>query len=62
MTTLWARLKRFFSPEKPRRLELRLVPYYPDGDQLCREGWVIAKEEDTNRLLGFVYLERLDKP
>lgn len=47
---------------KPKRLELRFVPYYPDGDKLCREGWVIAKEEDHNRMIGFVFLERLETP
>ena len=53
-------LKKLFY--KPKRLELRLVPYYPDGDRLCREGWVIAKEEDHNRMIGFVFLERLETP
>jgi len=53
-------LKKLF--HKQKRLELRFVPYYPDGDRLCREGWVIAKEEDHNRVPGFVYLERLEAP
>lgn len=60
---LGRRLERFVGRKpKPKRLELRLVPYYPDGDKLCREGWVIAKEEDHNRMIGFVFLERLETP
>jgi hypothetical protein len=52
-------LKRFFPP-RPKRLELRFVTY-AEGDKLVREGWAIAKEEDRNRLIGWVYLERLEK-
>lgn len=55
-------IKKMFGIHKRKRLELRLVPYYPDGDKLCREGWVIAKEEDHNHMIGFVFLELLDAP
>lgn len=43
----------------PRRLELRYVNY-KEGDRLVREGWTIAPEEDNNRSIGMVYLERLE--
>lgn len=50
---------------KPRRqrLELRFVSY-SEGDKLIREtngAWTIAKEEDANRVPGWVYLERLEE-
>lgn len=60
MITKWVRFKRFVGLEKPKRMELRFVQYYPDGNRLCREGWTIAKEENTNRTIGFVFLERLE--
>lgn len=63
ISPIWRRLRRLLGLQpKPKRLELRLVPYYPDGDRLVREGWVIAQEEDHNRMIGFVYLERLEQP
>lgn len=62
MKTLWTKLKRFVGLEKPARLRLRFVPYYPTGEKLCREGWTIAKEEDENRMSGYVYLELLAWP
>ena len=52
-----------------RRLELKFVNY-SEGDKLIRqsagkpesEKWVIAKpEEDRNRRLGMVYLERKER-
>lgn len=52
-------IKKLF--HKPKRLELRFVSY-AEGDRLSREGWVIAKEEDHNKVPGFVYLERLETP
>ncbi len=58
--SLFRFLQRLFGRPKPKRLELRFVPYYPEGDRLVREGWTIAKEEDNNRMYGFVYLERLE--
>lgn len=50
------------------RIELRWVSY-AEGDRLIRETassperdrWVIAKEEDTNPVIGMVYLERREK-
>ena len=54
----WKRLTR----PKPKRLELRILSY-GDADKLIREtngAWTIAKEEDTNRCIGLVYLERLE--
>ena len=55
-------LKTFFSPKR-KRLELRFVTY-AEGDKLIRETngeWTIAKEEDNNRCIGWVYLERVLK-
>lgn len=46
--------------EKPKRLELRFVNY-SEGDRLIREGWKIADEEDNNRVIGWIYLERLEE-
>ena len=46
---------------KPKRLELRYLSY-AEADRLIREtrgAWTIAPEEDRNRVLGMVYLERL---
>lgn len=48
-----------------KRLELRYVTY-AEGHKLLEESvgkpenekWRIAKEEDTNRIVGMVYLER----
>ena len=46
---------------KRQRLELRYLSY-AEADRLIREtqgAWTIAPEEDGNRVLGMVYLERL---
>lgn len=48
-----------------KRLEIKFVSY-AEGDKMIRasvgkpeeEKWVLAKEEDTNKRYGFVYLER----
>ena len=58
-------LSLFKRKSKYRRLELRFVSFQ-EGDKLIRESagkseseqWHIAKEEDTNRSYGTVYLER----
>ncbi len=49
---------------KRKRLELRCLSY-AEADRLIREtqgAWTIAPEEDGNRCLGMVYLERLAAP
>lgn len=51
-----------------RRLECRFVSY-AEGDKLIRanegkpesECWVIAPEEDTNQIYGYVHLERRER-
>lgn len=51
-----------------RRLELKFVTY-SEGDKLIRanerkaesDQWVLAKEEDTNHVIGMVYLERKER-
>lgn len=52
-------LKWFRSFFKSTPRELVYVPY-SEGDKLIREnkGWRIAPEEDRNRNIGWVYLER----
>ena len=45
--------------KKKRRVGLILVPY-AQADALIKEGWTIAKEEDNNRKIGIVYLEKLE--
>lgn len=55
------RCYQWLTKPKPKRAELRYLSYL-DADKLIREtngAWTIAKEEDTNRCLGWVYLERL---
>lgn len=44
-------------PKKPR--ELCFVPY-DKGDLMLKsdQGWRLAPEEDTNKHIGYVYLER----
>lgn len=42
--------------------ELRLVPYGPDADSLIAKGWQIAPEEDGNRIMFHVYLEKFEEP
>lgn len=49
-------------PRKRKRLEMRFLSY-AEADKLIRDtngAWTIAKEEDTNRYLDMVYLERLE--
>jgi len=52
-----------------RRLELKLCTY-AEADAILRkqgipgnpdEGWRIAREEDSNRVIGIVYLERRER-
>jgi len=53
---------KIFFPPKHKRLELRFVTY-TEGDKLIRKTngeWTIAKEENNNRCIGWVYLERLE--
>ena len=50
-------------PPKRKRLELKFLSY-ADADKLIREtngAWTIAKEEDGNRCIGWVYLELLEE-
>jgi len=51
-----------------KRLELKCLSY-PEADKLIRanegkperEQWVIAKEEDMNKSIGMVWLERKER-
>lgn len=48
-------------PKKRARLELIYVTY-AEGDRLIKENpgvWTIPREEDTNKTVGWVFLERL---
>lgn len=52
-----------FCPPKRKRLELRYLSY-SEADKLIREtngAWTISKEEDSNRCIGWVYLELLEE-
>lgn len=50
-------IANLFRPAQPREL---VFVDYNRADQMLKGngGWKIAKEEDTNRQRGFVYLER----
>lgn len=52
--------RKLFAP-KPKRLDLQLVSY-DNANAYLERGWRIAKEEDTNRKIGFVWLEKLEQP
>ncbi len=54
--------KLFTRKPKFKRVELRFVPYQI-GDMLIKKnvGWRLAKEEDRNKLIGWVFLERVEK-
>jgi hypothetical protein len=51
-------LRKLFA-KKPARIDLKMVRY-DNADAYLERGWKIAKEEDTNRKIGFVWLERLE--
>lgn len=53
-------LRKLFS-KKPKRVDLKLVSY-DNANAYLERGWRIAKEEDTNRSIGFVWLEKLEGP
>jgi hypothetical protein len=56
-------LKSLFTRKpRKRRAELRCLTYEA-ADKLIREtkgAWTIAPEEDKNKVIGIVYLERLE--
>lgn len=57
-------LKDLFFKGKGRKRELVCVDY-AEGDKMLRNpegGWHLAPEEDKNRALGTVYLERWSAP
>ncbi len=57
-------LWRWLFPRKRKRLDLRLVSY-ATAEELCardHECWRVAKEEDTNKALGWVWVERIEMP
>ena len=56
-------LKNILFKKKRKRLELRFLNYADAYFLLksTRNTWVIAKEEDYNRIMGWVYLERLEQ-
>jgi hypothetical protein len=58
---MFSKLRRWLFPPKPKRVELRFVPY-GEADALLRAGWRLAlPEEDNNHVLGMVYLERVEE-
>jgi hypothetical protein len=59
---LLGRLLGLFVPKpKAKRLDLRFVSW-SEADRMIRENpsWRVAKEEDRNRLLGWVFIERVE--
>jgi hypothetical protein len=59
LRTIGRDLARIFNPPAPPPREVCCVPWV-EGDRLLRagEGWRLAREEDDNRVIGMVYLER----
>jgi hypothetical protein len=53
------RLHRVLAPHKYRRA-LAAVSY-DDAEALLREGWRLAPEEDRNRSIGVVFLEKIER-
>lgn len=51
----WVRL--IFTRVQPPPREVRLVPWL-DAGAMLKSGWRLAPEEDSNRQIGTVYLER----
>lgn len=57
-------LRALFRPRATPPRELVFVPY-AEGDRMLRDldaGWRLAPEEDRNRQIGMVYLERARYP
>lgn len=64
---LWSFIRRvwFKFVRTYERLDLQVMSYSEADKLIRRQGepqdsghWAIAKEEDTNRAIGYVYLER----
>ena len=53
-------LLKLFGKKPKKRLYLRQVSWLA-AEELLAKGWTLAKEEDTNKVLGTVFLELLDK-
>ena len=47
---------------KPKkvRVGIKFVPYNI-ADSLTKKGWTLAKEEDKNRVIGWVWIELLEE-
>lgn len=60
-----AKRNRFLSflnsvlPKKRIRVEIRFVSY-ATAERLILQGWELATEEDRNRTVGYVYIERVE--
>lgn len=53
-------LDKLFNP--PKRIDLRFVDY-GEADKIIKsnpDSWRIAREEDHNRILGMVWIERIE--
>jgi len=50
-------LKNLIFAPKTERTALRFVTY-GEAEQLLQQGWQIAPEEDDNRRIGWVWMER----
>ena len=60
MVNIISKIKGLFFPKLKTRKELKFVSY-SDAEELIKNSWTIAKEEDSNHQIGFVYLELLEE-
>lgn len=56
LAALFQRVLEIIRPHTCR--ELRFVPYLTGG-LLINSGWKIAREEDTNEIIGWVWMEKV---
>lgn len=56
----WRSMWRVVFPPKRQRVASALVTYAA-AEPLLKRGWTIAPEEDTNKTVGPVYLELLER-
>jgi len=56
-----ARFLKLLTPQ-PRTVRVALCcASYREAESLLKQGWTIAPEEDANRSIGFVFLEKLEE-
>jgi hypothetical protein len=55
-----AKILRWLFPKKKTRVGFKCV-LWAEAEPYLKAGWTIAKEEDTNRVIGVVFLEKLEE-